>query len=65
MFVIPEYAKKNTRVHPHYNTVDLMYDEINKHEVGQEEWYTYIEFISDNQYDFGGGWLLPILLLKL
>ena len=55
MFVTPDYAKKNTRLHPHYNTVDLMYDEINKHEVGQEEWYTYIDFISDNQYDFGGG----------
>ena len=52
LFVIPEYAKKKTRVHPHHNTVDLMYDEINKHEVGQVEWYTYIDFISNNQYDF-------------
>ena len=55
MFVVPEYAKKSTRVHPHHNTVDLMYDEINKHEVDHREWYMYIDFISEILYDFGGG----------
>ena len=52
LFVMPEYANKHTRVHPHHNTIDLMYDEINKHEVGQVEWYMYLDFISNNQYDF-------------
>ena len=50
MFVTPDYAKKNTRVHPHHNTIDLMYDEINKHEVGQVEWYAYLDFITNNEF---------------
>ena len=54
MFVTPEYAKKNTRVHPHHNTVDLMYDAINNG-CDKHDWYAYLDFISENQYDFGGG----------
>ena len=54
LFVAPEYTCKHP-IFPHHNTVDLMYDTINKHECEQKDWYAYLDFISNNQYDFGGG----------
>jgi len=53
MFVVPEYTNKHP-IFPHHNTVDLMYDDINNG-CDQQDWYAYLDFISENQYDFGGG----------
>ena len=52
-FIVPEYCNKHP-IMPHHNTVDLMYDALN---IGCEkkDWYAYLDFISENQYDFGGG----------
>ena len=64
MFIVPEYTCKHP-IFPHYNTVDLMYDALNN---GCEryDWYAYLDFISENQYDFGGGrWILRNKLLTL
>ena len=52
-FVVPEYTCKHP-IFPHHNTVDLMYDAINN-ECERKDWYAYLDFISENQYDFGGG----------
>jgi len=62
MFVVPEYTCKHP-IFPHHNTVDLMYDALNTG-CEQKDWYAYLDFISQNQYDFGGGWLFNFLLLK-
>ena len=62
LFVVPEYTCKHP-IFPHHNTVDLMYDALNNG-CEQKDWYAYLDFISENQYDFGGGWLFFILLLK-
>ena len=32
-----------------------MYDAINIHECKQVDWYAYLDFITNNQYDFGAG----------
>ena len=53
VFVVPEYCNKHP-IFPHHNTVDLMYDAINKG-CERKDWYAYLDFISENQYDFGGG----------
>ena len=39
LFVVPEYTCKHP-IFPHHNTVDLMYDAIDKHECKQKDWYT-------------------------
>ena len=52
-FIVPEYTCKHP-IFPHYNTVDLMYDALNNG-CEQHDWYAYLDFISTNQYDFGGG----------
>ena len=33
---------------------DLMYDALNNG-CEKHDWYAYLDFISENQYDFGGG----------
>ena len=53
LFVVPEYTCKHP-IFPHYNTIDLMYDAINNG-CERKDWYAYLDFISENQYDFGGG----------
>jgi hypothetical protein len=52
-FIVPEYTCKHP-IFPHYNNVDVMYDALNNG-CEQKDWYAYLDFISDNQFDFGGG----------
>ena len=46
----PEYTCKHP-IFPHHNTVDLMYDALNNG-CEQKDWYAYLDFISNNQYEF-------------
>ncbi len=48
-FVVPHYANKTPvyRVHPN---IDRIYTELNKHTCSQEDWYLYLEYISDNDH---------------
>jgi len=47
LFVVPEYCNKYT-IMPHLNNVHRMYDAINSHDCTQEEWYVYIDFVTNH-----------------
>ena len=47
LFVVPAYTCKYT-IFPHYNTIHQMYDAINSHDCTQEEWYVYIDFVTNH-----------------
>jgi len=48
-FVVPDYCNKYP-IMPHHNNIDRMYDAINEHKCTQEEWYVYLDFITNNEF---------------
>ena len=48
-FVIPPYADK-TPVYCVHPNIDRIYTELNNHNCSQKDWYTYLEYISDNDH---------------
>ncbi len=48
-FIVPEYTCRYP-IFPTWSNIDIMYDVINKRECTQEEWYVYLDFITNNEY---------------
>ena len=48
-FVVPDYCDKYP-IMPHHNNIDRMYDAVNNRDCTREEWYVYLDFITNNEY---------------
>ena len=48
-FVIPSYANK-TSVYLSHSNIDRIYTEINNHTCSQQDWYTYLDYISEKDH---------------
>ena len=48
-FVIPDYSNKTPVYLAHLN-IDRIYTEINDHTCSQQDYYVYLEYISDNDH---------------
>ena len=48
-FVIPHYAGK-TPVYLAHPNIDRIYTELNNHTCSQQDWYTYLDYISEKDH---------------